>query len=84
MAVTQEELPVLPEDRVHPIMADERSLVMIYARLYVYGKEEEASLSQWLHQSTWLSIVAAYAYATLHYTVTPAVLVMLYRQRRQE
>jgi hypothetical protein len=39
----------------------------------------EQSLNQVLHQFPVLAIMAAYFYATLHYIVTPAVLIWLYR-----
>jgi hypothetical protein len=39
----------------------------------------EAAAVQWLVGSTALSVAAGYLYAALHYTVTPAVLVWLYR-----
>ena len=39
----------------------------------------EAAAVDWLLRSTALSVAAGYAYATLHYTVTPLVLLWLYR-----
>ena len=39
----------------------------------------ELAMVQWLVASPLLSVLAGYAYAALHYTVTPAVLVWLYR-----
>lgn len=39
----------------------------------------ELQVVQWLVASPLLSVLAGYAYAGLHYTVTPAVLVWLYR-----
>lgn len=41
---------------------------------------ERAAIA-WLLTSPALTVAAAYAYAALHYTVTPAVLVWLYRRR---
>ena len=43
------------------------------------GLDVEAALVEWLLSSTALSVGAGYLYATLHYTVTPAVLIWLYR-----
>ena len=43
------------------------------------GLDVERDLVHWLLASPALSIGAGYVYATLHYTVTPAVLVWLYR-----
>ena len=43
------------------------------------GLDVEAQVVAWLVASPVLSVVAGYAYAALHYTVTPAVLVWLYR-----
>ena len=47
------------------------------------GLDVEAAAVQWLVQSTALSVVAGYAYAALHYTVTPVVLLWLYRVHPQ-
>jgi hypothetical protein len=44
------------------------------------GLDVEAGLVAWLLASPALSIGAGYVYATLHYTVTPAVLVWLHRR----
>lgn len=43
------------------------------------GLDVEAAAVDWLLRSTALSVTAGYAYATLHYTITPLVLVWLYR-----
>jgi energy-converting hydrogenase Eha subunit C len=43
------------------------------------GLDVEADIVRWLVASPALSLVAGYTYATLHYTVTPAVLLWLYR-----
>ncbi len=40
----------------------------------------ELSLNHWLAQVTVLAVIASYFYATLHFIVTPAVLVWLYRR----
>ena len=45
------------------------------------GLDVERAAIDWLVQSTRLSVAASYAYATLHYVVTPAVLVWLYARR---
>jgi hypothetical protein len=45
------------------------------------GMDVESRLVAWLVTSPLLSVVAGYAYAALHYTVTPTVLVWLYRSR---
>jgi hypothetical protein len=45
------------------------------------GLDVERTAIDWLVRSTWLSVAASYAYATLHYVVTPAVLVWLYARR---
>ncbi|MGY1772130.1 phosphatase PAP2 family protein [Blastococcus sp. SYSU D00813] len=42
----------------------------------------ERPLNAWVHGSDTLSAVVALHYATLHFLVTPAVLVWLYRRRR--
>lgn len=45
------------------------------------GVDVEQAAIDWLVQWTWLSVLASYAYATLHYVVTLAVLVWLYVRR---
>ncbi len=45
------------------------------------GLDVERAVIDWLVGSTWLSVAASYAYATLHYVVTPAVLLWLYARR---
>jgi hypothetical protein len=45
------------------------------------GLDVERAAIDWLIQWTWSSVVASYAYAALHYTITPAVLVWLYARR---
>lgn len=44
------------------------------------GLDVEAAVVAWLVDSTVLSVLAGYLYALLHYTVTPAVLVWVYRR----
>lgn len=44
----------------------------------------ERGLNAWVHASDVLSAVVALHYATLHFLVTPAVLVWLYRRRRAQ
>jgi hypothetical protein len=44
-----------------------------------WGLDVEAAAVNWLVDSTVLSVLAGYLYALLHYTVTPAVLVWVYR-----
>lgn len=44
------------------------------------GLDVEAAAVSWLVDSTVLSVLAGYLYALLHYTVTPAVLVWVYRR----
>ena len=44
------------------------------------GLDLEAAAVSWLVDSTVLSVLAGYLYALLHYTVTPAVLVWVYRR----
>jgi hypothetical protein len=48
------------------------------------GLSVEAAVVAWVTASTTVSVVAAYVYATLHYTVTPAVLVWMWRRRPQQ
>lgn len=48
------------------------------------GLDVERALVDGLVASTTLSVVAGYLYAALHYTVTPAVLVWLYRCRPEQ
>lgn len=48
------------------------------------GIDVEAGLVQWLVDSTVLSVLAGYLYALLHYTVTPAVLVWVYRSHPEQ
>lgn len=43
------------------------------------GLDVEAAMVDWLVGSTVLSVLAGYFYALLHYTITPAVLVWVYR-----
>ena len=45
------------------------------------GMAVEQAAIDWLVQWTWLSVLASYAYATLHYVITLAVLVWLYLRR---
>jgi hypothetical protein len=45
------------------------------------GLDVEQAAIDWLVQWTWLSVLASYAYAALHYTVTLTVLVWLYVRR---
>jgi membrane-associated phospholipid phosphatase len=45
------------------------------------GLDVERAAIDWLIQWTWSSVVASYAYAALHYLITPAVLVWLYARR---
>lgn len=45
------------------------------------GLDVEAAAARWLAGSTALSVAAAYVYASLHYTVTPAVLAWLWLRR---
>ena len=45
------------------------------------GLDVEQAAIDWLVQWTWLSVLASYAYATLHYVITVAVLVWLYLRR---
>lgn len=63
-----------------PTQAMANGTVLLAAENAV-GLDVEAAVAQWLAASTALSVVAAYAYAALHYTVTPAVLVWLWRRR---
>ena len=53
---------------------------LVLAAERAVGLDVEAAVAQWLAASTVLSVVFAYAYAALHYTVTPAVLVWLWRR----
>lgn len=52
-------------------------LVLSVERLL--GLDVEAAAVEWLVGSTAASVLAGYAYAALHYTVTPLVLLWLYR-----
>ena len=53
---------------------------LVLAAERAVGLDVEAAVVEWLAASTALSVVAAYAYAALHYTVTPGVLVWLWRR----
>jgi hypothetical protein len=44
--------------------------------------DPERVLNNALHQMTFLAVVASYFYSVMHYLVTPAVLVWLYRRHR--
>ena len=48
------------------------------------GLDVEAAAVNWLVDSTVLSVLAGYLYALLHYTVTPAVLVWVYRSHPEQ
>lgn len=52
---------------------------LVLAAEQALGLDIEADVVRWLVASPALSIVAGYVYATLHYTVTPVVLLWLYR-----
>jgi hypothetical protein len=47
----------------------------------VLGLDVEQAAIDWLLQWTWLSVLASYAYAALHYVITVAVLAWLYARR---
>ena len=53
---------------------------LVLAMERAIGLDVEAALVAWLVDSTVLSVLAGYLYALLHYTVTPAVLVWVYRR----
>ena len=55
----------------------------VLAREQQLGLDIEQAVVTWLLESPALSIAAGYLYATLHYTVTPGVLVWLYRSHPQ-
>ena len=57
---------------------------LLLAAEQALGLDVEAALVEWLLSSTALSVAAGYLYATLHYTVTPAVLIWLYRVHPQK
>ena len=57
---------------------------MLLAAERTLGLDVERGLVDWLVASTTLSVLAGYLYAALHYTVTPAVLVWLYRRRPEQ
>ena len=54
---------------------------LLLAAERAWGLDVEAAMVAWLVDSTALSVLAGYLYALLHYTVTPAVLVWVYRCR---
>lgn len=53
---------------------------LVLAAERVLGLDVEAAVVGWLVDSTLLSVLAGYLYALPHYTVTPAVLVWVYRR----
>ena len=57
---------------------------LVLAAERALGLDVEAAAVRWLVDSTALSVVAGYLYALLHYTVTPAVLVWVYRRHPEQ
>lgn len=45
--------------------------------------DPEDSLNQALSHMTWLAVIASYFYSTMHYLVTPAVLIWMYRRHSE-
>lgn len=46
--------------------------------------DPERVLNEALHKATFLAVVASYFYSAMHYLVTPAVLIWMYRRHRAE
>ena len=71
---------------VRQLPSDDVSLALRNARTVLgaergLGLDVEARLNQAVAQLRWLEIATSYWYASLHYVVTPLVLVLLYRRR---
>jgi hypothetical protein len=49
----------------------------------IWHLDPERVLNQALHNATLLAVVASYFYSVMHYVVTPAVLIWLYRRHRE-
>src|SRR5437773_2610063 len=65
---------------LHAALAHGRSILHIER---VWHLDPEPILNSALAQATWLAIAAAYFYSVMHYLVTPAVLVWMYRRHRE-
>src|SRR5881275_2483007 len=50
----------------------------------IWHLDPEPVLNQALHHVTLLAVVASYFYSVMHYLVTPAVLIWLFRRHRAE
>jgi hypothetical protein len=67
-------------DALRPAMGHARTVLDVEGHL---GLDVEAWLNQGLVHVRWLEVAASYWYASLHYLVTPVVLVLLYRRAPQ-
>jgi PAP2 superfamily len=66
---------------VNTAMANGREIMHLER---VWHLDPERVLNQGLHHALFLAVVASYFYSIMHYLVTPAVLVWLYRSHRAE
>jgi hypothetical protein len=50
----------------------------------IWHLDPERILNDALHQATFLAVIASYFYSAMHYLVTPAVLIWMYRSHRAD